>query len=229
MSIVQVENVHKTEITGGEVRTHALRGISLSIDTGEFTAIAGPSGSGKTTLLNIIGCLDIPDSGVVTVDGRDVSALGETDRAVIRRDKIGFIFQAYNLVPVLTALENVEFVMMLQGVDEHDRRQRAEQVLRDVGLADYLHRTPTEMSGGQQQRVAVARAIAAEPALILADEPTANLDSQTGGALLDIMREMNETKNITFVFSTHDRLVMECVCRLVQIHDGLVDDDERRD
>ncbi len=229
MSIVQVENVHKTYITGGDVRTHALRGISLSIDTGEFTAIAGPSGSGKTTLLNIIGCLDIPDSGVVTVDGRDVSALGETDRAVIRRDKIGFIFQAYNLVPVLTALENVEFVMMLQGVDEHDRRQRAEQVLRDVGLADYLHRTPTEMSGGQQQRVAVARAIAAEPALILADEPTANLDSQTGGALLDIMREMNETKNITFVFSTHDRLVMERARRLVQIHDGLVDDDERRD
>ena len=229
MSIVQVENVHKTYITGGDVRTHALRGISLSIDTGEFTAIAGPSGSGKTTLLNIIGCLDIPDSGVVTVDGRDVSALGETERAVIRRDKIGFIFQAYNLVPVLTALENVEFVMMLQGVDEHDRRQRAEQVLRDVGLADYLHRTPTEMSGGQQQRVAVARAIAAEPALILADEPTANLDSQTGGALLEIMREMNETKNVTFVFSTHDRLVMERARRLVQIRDGLVDDDERRD
>ena len=229
MSIVQVENVHKTYITGGDVRTHALRGISLSIDTGEFTAIAGPSGSGKTTLLNIIGCLDIPDSGVVTVDGRDVSALGETDRAVIRRDKIGFIFQAYNLVPVLTALENVEFVMMLQGVDEHDRRQRAEQVLRDVGLADYLHRTPTEMSGGQQQRVAVARAIAAEPALILADEPTANLDSQTGGALLEIMREMNESKNVTFVFSTHDRLVMERARRLVQIRDGLVHDDERRD
>ncbi len=229
MAIVQVADVHKTYTSGDDVETHALRGISVDIDTGEFTAIAGPSGSGKTTLLNLIGCLDIADSGTVSLDGQDVGAISETERATLRRDKIGFVFQSYNLVPVLTALENVEFVMMLQGVDENDRRDRAETVLRDVGLGDYIHRRPTEMSGGQQQRVAVARAIAAEPMLILADEPTANLDSDTGAALLDMMREMNESKNVTFVFSTHDNLVMERARRLVRIRDGNVAEDERRD
>lgn len=229
MPIVQVADVHKTYTSGDEVETHALRGISVDIDTGEFTAIAGPSGSGKTTLLNLIGCLDVADSGTVSLDGRDVGAISETERATLRRDKIGFVFQSYNLVPVLTALENVEFVMMLQGVDEKDRRDRAESVLRDVGLGDYIHRRPTEMSGGQQQRVAVARALAAQPMLILADEPTANVDSETGAALLDMMREMNETKNVTFVFSTHDTLVMERARRLVRIRDGNVADDERRD
>jgi putative ABC transport system ATP-binding protein len=227
-AIVSVQNVHKTYVIGDDVKTHALRGISVDIEKAEFTAIAGPSGSGKTTLLNLIGCLDTPDEGSVLFDGENIGEMSETNRACLRRDRIGFIFQAYNLVPVLTALENVEFVMMLQGVSEADRKARAEEVLEDVGLGEYMHRKPTEMSGGQQQRIAVARAIAAEPALILADEPTANVDSETGGSLLDMMREMNEKKGITFVFSTHDVMVMERARRLVHVRDGVVDNDELR-
>ena len=226
--IVVARAVHKTYVTGA-VQTHALRGLDLTLSAGEFAAIAGPSGSGKTTLLNLIGCLDAPDSGDLRVEGRDVIAMPEADRARLRRDRIGFIFQAYNLVPVLTALENVEFVMQLQGVPSAARRERAESVLREVGLGDYLHRRPTEMSGGQQQRIAVARAIAAQPALVLADEPTANLDSETGASLLDLMRRMNEDLGITFLFSTHDEQVMERARRLITVRDGRVAGDERRD
>lgn len=227
--IVQVRDVHKSYVSGKNVHAKALRGIHLTVETGEFTAVAGPSGSGKTTLLNIIGCLDTADSGTVTVDGQDVSELDDGDLADLRRDRIGFIFQAYNLVPVLTARENVEFVMLLQKVPAGERHQRTESVLRDVGLAEYMDRRPTEMSGGQQQRVAVARAIAAAPALVLADEPTANLDSDTAGKLMKLMRELNQQHGVTFLFSTHDDLVMQHARRLVHLRDGQVDSDERRD
>ena len=228
MGFVTVSDVHKS-YTLGNVTTQALPGVDLEIDRGEFTAIAGPSGSGKTTLLNLIGCLDTPDSGAITVDGQNLTDLSARQLSDLRRDKLGFVFQAYNLIPVLTARENVEFVMLLQKLPEKERTERAESILREVGLAEYLDRRPTEMSGGQQQRVAVARAIAAEPALILADEPTANLDSATGGALLDLMRRLNEEKKATFLFSTHDRMVMERARRLVHLRDGVIDDDQTRE
>lgn len=227
MNIIEVKDLHKTYDTG-KVKTQALRGTTLTIGEGEFTAIAGPSGSGKTTLLNLVGCLDAPTSGTIMVTGKKVNDLSETQLSNLRRDKIGFVFQAYNLIPVLTARENVEFVMLLQGVPDRERKERAEAILNEVGLSDYIDRRPPEMSGGQQQRVAVARAIAAEPALVLADEPTANLDSTTGSALLDLMRKLNEDKKVTFVFSTHDRMVMERATRLIHLRDGVVADDERR-
>jgi len=227
MEIVVVSDVHKS-YTVGNVTTEALRGVDLTIGQGEFTAIAGPSGSGKTTLLNLVGCLDTVTSGSITVDGQLVSALSSSELSDLRRNRIGFVFQAYNLIPVLTARENVEFVMLLQKVPDKERTERAKAILEEVGLGDYLDRRPTEMSGGQQQRVAVARAIAAEPALVLADEPTANLDSTTGGALLNLMRKLNEEKKVTFLFSTHDRRVMERARRLVQLRDGRVEDDEKR-
>ncbi|MDP6037177.1 MAG: ABC transporter ATP-binding protein [Candidatus Latescibacteria bacterium] len=228
MAIVELSGVHKTYLSGKNVQTHALRGLDLTIDKGEFAAIAGPSGSGKTTLLNIIGCLDTADEGRVVVDGQDVTALKDSALADLRRDRIGFIFQAYNLVPVLTALENVEFVMLLQKVPESERQDRAVAVLKEVGLGDYIERRPNEMSGGQQQRIAVARAIAAEPSLVLADEPTANLDSETATALMALMRRLNEEKQVTFLFSTHDKLVMDHAQRLVHLRDGMVAEDERR-
>ena len=227
MEIVVVSDVHKS-YTIGDVETKALRGVDLTIGEGEFTAIAGPSGSGKTTLLNLIGCLDTPDAGTISVAGRNIGKLSKGELSDLRRDKVGFVFQAYNLIPVLTALENVEFVMLLQKVDETERRERARAILEAVGLGEYMDRRPVEMSGGQQQRVAVARAIAAEPALILADEPTANLDSATGAALLDTMKQLNEEKNVTFVFSTHDNMVMERATRLVQLRDGKISEDENR-
>jgi putative ABC transport system ATP-binding protein len=227
MPIVQTYDVHKS-YTIGNVTTEALRSVDLTIGAGEFTAIAGPSGSGKSTLLNLIGCLDTPTSGRIEVEGVDISELSSSQLSEIRRNKVGFVFQAYNLIPVLTALENVEFVMLLQGVPEKEREARAKDILEVVGLGEYLDRRPVEMSGGQQQRVAVARAIAAEPALILADEPTANLDSATGAALLDTMRDLNKEKGITFLFSTHDRMVMERADRLVHLRDGRIDSDETR-
>ena len=227
MPIVQTHDVHKS-YTIGNVTTEALRGVDLTIGDGEFTAIAGPSGSGKSTLLNLIGCLDLPTSGTVEVAGEDVTEMSSNKLSELRRNKVGFVFQAYNLIPVLSALENVEFVMLLQGVSEKERHDRAVEILKTVGLGDFIGRRPVEMSGGQQQRVAVARAIAAEPALILADEPTANLDSATGAALLDTMRELNEKKGITFLFSTHDRMVMERASRLVHLRDGRIDADETR-
>jgi putative ABC transport system ATP-binding protein len=227
MPIVQTYDVHKS-YTIGSVTTEALRGVDLTIGDGEFTAIAGPSGSGKSTLLNLIGCLDTPTSGSVEVEGDDVTQMSSGQLSELRRNKVGFVFQAYNLIPVLTALENVEFVMLLQGVSDKERHDRAVGILETVGLGEYIDRRPVEMSGGQQQRVAVARAIVAEPALILADEPTANLDSATGGALLDTMRELNEEKGITFIFSTHDSMVMERASRLVHLRDGRIDADETR-
>ena len=210
------------------VVTRALDHISFRVESGEFTALAGPSGSGKTTLLNLLGTLDTPTEGQVKIDGIDVSACSERERSELRLRRLGFIFQAYNLVPVLTAAENVEFVLMLQGVSSAERRTRARTVLGDLGLGDLVDPRPTEMSGGQQQRVAVARAIAAEPEIVLADEPTANLDSATAESLLDLMVRMNHERGVTFLFSTHDPRVMKRARRIVQLVDGRIAEDELR-
>lgn len=209
----------------GRVQVMALNGVSLAIERGAFIALAGPSGSGKTTLLNIIGGLDSADEGSVRVEGRELAHLSPAQLAEMRLRKVGFVFQAYNLIPVLSALENVEFVMLLQGVPAAERRARARAILAEVGLGEMGDRRPAELSGGQQQRVAVARAIVATPTIVLADEPTANLDSKAGKGLLTLMAEMNARKNVTFVFSTHDRMVMDFARRLVLLHDGRVAED----
>ena len=222
MAIIEVQNLRKTYTIGKGIQTEALRGVDLAIEPGEFLAIAGPSGSGKSSLLNIIGGLDTPTSGAVMHSGEDITGRPIRDLAGFRLRHIGFVFQAYNLINTLTALENVEYIMLLQGREAGERRRQAEQVLTRVGLGDYLRRFPYEMSGGQQQRVAVARAIAAEPGVILADEPTANLDSKTARALLELMLELNQEKGITFVFSTHDQMIMEMARRLVILKDGVI-------
>jgi putative ABC transport system ATP-binding protein len=206
----------------GAVAVHALRGVELEIRAGEFTAMAGPSGSGKSTLLNLIGGLDQATEGQVEVDGRELGALSSAERTRLRRDRVGFVFQSYNLVPVLTALENAEYVLVLQGVAARERRDRVRALFAAVGLEGLEDRFPRELSGGQQQRVAIVRAIVAEPALVLADEPTANLDSETGRSLLDLMHGLHEDRGITFLFSTHDRMVMTRAERLLLLHDGRV-------
>ena len=225
MKIVECRDILKT-YHQGRVAVPALKGITLSIQKGEFAALAGPSGSGKTTLLNIIGGLDSADSGQVGLDGEALDELNPTRLADLRLHRVGFVFQAYNLIPVLSAVENVEFVMLLQGVSPAERRKRAKAILDDVDLQGKYDRRPAELSGGQQQRVAVARAIVANPSIVLADEPTANLDSSTGRGLLEIMKKMNEQKQVTFIFSTHDRMVMEYARRLIQLRDGQVVDDQ---
>lgn len=227
MPLVEVQNLVKTYEDNG-VPVQALRGVSLTVEKGEFAAIAGPSGSGKTTLLNLIGGLDAASSGNVLVAERELSSMKKGELADFRLKNVGFVFQAYNLIPVLSALENVEFVMLLQGVDATDREARAQAILDEMGIGEFARRRPNELSGGQQQRVAVARAIVAEPKLVLADEPTANLDSKTGEHLLELMRQMNEEKGVTFIFSTHDRMVMKYSRRLVQLRDGQIADDEVR-
>jgi len=204
------------------VAVKALDGVSLSIKKGEFVAIAGPSGSGKTTLLNIIGGLDSADSGRIVVDGNVLNTMRQSQLAQLRLHKVGFVFQAYNLIPVLSAQENVEFVMLLQGVPPAERRERARAILDEVGLGGVYDRRPAELSGGQQQRVAVARSIVSDPSIVLADEPTANLDSKTGASLLEIMKQMNEKKQVTFIFSTHDQMVMDYARRLIQLKDGRI-------
>ncbi len=224
MTIVQCRDVSKI-YRQGRLAVRALDGVSLSVEKGGFVAVAGPSGSGKTTLLNLIGGLDTVDTGSVVLDGEDLSRLSQAQRAEVRLRKVGFVFQAYNLIPVLTALENVEFVMLLQGVPAAERAERARAILEEVGLGRELDRRPAELSGGQQQRVAVARAIAGGPAIVLADEPTANLDSQTGRSLLEIMRRMNEKRQVTFIFSTHDRMVMDYARRLILLRDGRIVED----
>ena len=227
MRIVECEEVIKT-YHQGKVEVAALRGVSLSIDKGAFVALAGPSGSGKTTVLNMIGGLDTADSGRIVVAGNDFNDMNASQLAELRLHKIGFVFQSYNLIPVLSALENVEYVMLLQGVKAEERKQRAVAILDEVGLKDMYHRRPAELSGGQQQRVAVARAIVSDPAIVLADEPTANLDSDNGNGLLEMMKRMNETKGVTFIFSTHDKMVMDYAQRLVNIRDGVVTNDQIR-
>jgi putative ABC transport system ATP-binding protein len=224
-TIVNLQEVTK-DYGQGQALTHALRGVNLRVEAGEFTAMAGPSGSGKSTLLNIIGGLDRPTSGRVEVDGREINNLSNTELGLLRRDRIGFIFQSYNLIPVLTALENAEYVLMLQGMGTAERRDRVKEVLKEVGLEDLENRYPRQLSGGQQQRVAIARAIVSEPALVLADEPTANVDSETGRALLDLMRQLNEEKGVTFFFSTHEEAVMKRARRLLQLKDGVIFNDQ---
>jgi putative ABC transport system ATP-binding protein len=208
--------------------TRALDRVTLRFDHGEFAALAGPSGSGKTTLLNLLGTLDVPTAGTVLVHGIDVASLSEGGRAELRLRKLGFVFQAYNLIPVLTALENVEFVLLLQKVPAAARRARALELLAAVGLGELADKRPTEMSGGQQQRVAVVRAIASNPEVVLADEPTANLDSHTAESLLDLMERLNAERGVTFLFSTHDPRVMRRARRVVQLVDGRIERDERR-
>ncbi len=227
MSIVSVSGLHR-RYESGALPVKALDGVDLEINKGEFTVLMGPSGSGKTTLLNCIGGLDEPSDGTVVVDGNDVGAMSKSERSTMRMERIGFVFQAYNLVPVLSAYENAEFVLMLQGVPESERRKLVMATLKDVGLEGMEHRRPSELSGGQQQRVAVARAIAGQPALVLADEPTANLDSKTGVALIELMQRLNEDKGITFVFATHDPKVMERAKRIVTLVDGQIASDETR-
>ena len=223
-AIVRVEGVTKTYLQG-RVEVPALRGLDLAVSAGELTALYGPSGSGKTTLLNIIGALDLPTSGQVFIEGQDLGDLSRKELSHLRRDRIGFVFQAYNLIPVLTAFENAETVLALQGVDAKDRAQKIGELFAEMGLEGLEDRRPDELSGGQQQRVAIARAIASDPAVVLADEPTANVDSETAERLLDIMEKLNRDRGVTFIFSTHDPRVMERARRLVRIVDGRVDSD----
>lgn len=224
MAIVECSGVCKN-YQQGKVTVQALQKVDLTVKQGGFVALSGPSGSGKTTLLNLIGGLDSPDSGLIRVSRKDYSTLSSAEMADLRLYKIGFVFQAYNLIPVLSALENVEYVMLLQGVPGRERRERAVAVLQEVGLEGMLERRPAELSGGQQQRVAVARAIVSNPAIVLADEPTANLDSKTGSGLLNIMADMNQKHGVTFIFSTHDNLVKDRANRIVSLRDGLIEDD----
>ena len=226
MPILEARQLCKTYSTRG-VETPALVGLDLEIDEREFTALAGPSGSGKTTLLNLFGALDEPTSGEVRLDGERLADLSPRELSELRLRKLGFIFQAYNLIPVLTARENVEFVMELQGIPAAERRARADELLAEVEIADLADKRPLEMSGGQQQRIAVARAIASRPRVVLADEPTANLDSKTAGRLLDLMARLNSERGVTFLFSTHDPLVIDRATRKVRLVDGRIADDQR--
>jgi putative ABC transport system ATP-binding protein len=227
MALVELENITKTY--SNHISVPALRGVTLALQAGSFAALAGPSGSGKTTLLNVVGALDRPDAGRVRIGGVDLTATPPDLLADFRLHHIGFVFQAYNLLPVLTALENLEFIPALQGAPKEQRIRRAEELLEAVGLADIRDKRPNALSGGQQQRVAVLRAILTEPEVVLADEPTANLDSTNASLLLDMMEKLNHEKHITFLFSTHDPLVMERARRLVRLRDGLVVADENRE
>ncbi len=219
--VIKISGLYKDYNSDG-IAVHALNGVDLSVKRGEFSAIAGPSGSGKTTLLNIIGGIDRPGRGDVEVAGRSLNSMNQKELSDLRLNSIGFIFQAYNLIPVLTAVENVEYVLLLQGVEKKERMERAESILREVGLENEMKRRPAEISGGQQQRVAVARAMVSNPQIILADEPTANLDQTTGSALLDLMNRLNESSGTTFLFSTHDTMVMKRAGRLINLRDGKI-------
>ncbi|WP_375177354.1 ABC transporter ATP-binding protein [Marinobacter mobilis] len=227
MAIVNIEHASRI-YRQDRVSVKALDDVSVAIEAGEFTTLVGPSGSGKTTLLNQIGALDEPTSGKIQIDGQEITGLSRRKRTVLRLWKIGFVFQEYNLIGVLTAQENVEYVLMLRGVPFRERRGQARAILAEVGLEGLETRLPTELSGGQQQRVAVARAIVSRPAIVLADEPTANLDSRTGAALLDMMRRLNEEHGVTFVFSTHDPMVMERARRVIHLKDGHIEREEIR-
>ena len=219
--ILEVRNLRKVYRTG-EVETPALRGVDLSLDKGEFATVVGPSGCGKTTLLNLIGGLDAPNSGTIILEGLRLDQCSEKELSRIRLTHIGFVFQAYNLFPVLTALENVEYVMMLQAVPSAERRRKAMELLDSVGLAEMANKRPTQLSGGQQQRVAVVRAISTDPRLVLADEPTANLDSESASNLLDLMERLNREHGTTFLFSTHDQRVVARARRVIHLRDGRV-------
>jgi putative ABC transport system ATP-binding protein len=225
--MINITGVKKT-YKAGDTEVKALRGVDLLIERGEFISIAGPSGSGKTTLLNLIGCIDTVDEGEIQIEGQEVTLLKKDEKTTFRRDKLGFIFQSYNLIPVLTAYENVAFSLQLLGLKDKEIKERTMAILKEVGLEGMENRRPGKLSGGQQQRVAVARALIKHPLIVLADEPTANLDSHTGEDILKLMKEMNEKHGTTFVFSTHDKMVMDYADRLVYIHDGEFTSDERR-
>ena len=227
MALIEISNLTKTYNTT-VVPVHAVNDVSLHIEKSEFAAIVGPSGSGKTTLLNLIGGLDKPTSGKIQIENTDIASFSGGAMIDYRLHHIGFVFQAYNLIPVLTARENVEFIMLLQGIAKKEREQRAEELLKSVGLGDRLDTRPAMLSGGQQQRVAVARALASHPNFVLADEPTANLDSHSAESLLDLMEELNKKYEMTFIFSTHDAKVMKRARRIVTLVDGRVDKDVKR-
>ena len=227
MTVVKAENLVKDYGLNGQT-VHALRGVSLSFQAGEFAAIAGPSGSGKSTFLHLAGCLDTLTSGNMLVNGADTGKMKKADLAILRRQSIGFIFQAYNLIPVLSVEENISFPLSLLGVSPKEIKERTTAVLADVGLEGYAKRRPKEMSGGQQQRVAIARALVKRPAIILADEPTANLDSTIGKEILELMLALNQSAGTTFIFSTHDHMVMDYARRLVSIRDGQIESDEAK-
>ncbi|MFH1321443.1 MAG: ABC transporter ATP-binding protein [Bacteroidota bacterium] len=226
MEIIHTENITKI-YQDHSVEVHALNGVSLDIEEGEFTSIVGPSGSGKTTLLNVIGGLDSPTDGTVIINGTDVTKMKDNKLIDFRLNNIGFVFQSYNLIPVLTALENVEFIMLMQHKPKNERKKRATDLLNAVELGDLLNKRPNKMSGGQQQRVAVARALASKPKFILADEPTANLDSKSTANLLDIMAKLNKEEGMTFLFSTHDQRVIDKARRVITLEDGKIVSDEK--
>jgi len=222
--VIKVKDLKKI-YGAGEIKVRALNGVNLTIKKGEFTAIVGPSGSGKSTLLHLMGGLDNPTSGSVILGNTDISRMSGKELSDFRRDHIGFIFQAYNLIPVLSAEENVEYIMLLQGLDKEERHRKVQAILEEVGLKGYERRRPNQLSGGQQQRVAVARAIVSHPNIILADEPTANLDSHTGISLIEKMRQLNIEKGMTFVFSTHDQKIVDRASRVIHLNDGVVEKD----
>ena len=224
MEVVKVENVARVYQIG-KMETQALRGVNLTIRDGEFTSLVGPSGSGKTTLLQMIGCLDQPTSGKVFINGKDVTTLNRNQRADLRRGTIGFIFQFFALIPTLTAYENVEMPLLLNGVSASERRQRVAELLKAVDLEDRANHRPDQLSGGQQQRIAVARALAIRPSMILADEPTANLDTENGKQIMEIMQKLNKETGVTFVFATHDPRVIKYARRIVTLRDGLIVED----
>lgn len=221
MQLVTVEGVKK-DYTLGKTTIHALRGLDFSVATGEFLSIVGPSGCGKTTLLNLIGCIDTPTAGRITFEGTDVAGLNDNEEADMRLHKIGFIFQSFNLIPVLTVMENVEFPMILTGTPKEQRKRRAAELLEAVELSEYADHKPDELSGGQRQRVAIARALVHKPRLVIADEPTANLDSETSRTVMSIMQRLNEREKVTFIFSTHNPLVIEYAHRIIELQDGLI-------
>ena len=228
MKVLELKNVNKI-YNSSEVKVHAVNEVSLDFSEAEFAAIVGPSGSGKTTLLNLIGGLDLPSSGEIIIGGTDLLKLNPSQLIDFRLRNIGFVFQSYNLIPVLTARENVEFIMALQGWPEKEKNERTRELLEAVGLADRLNSRPSGLSGGQQQRVAVARALASRPRFVLADEPTANLDSKSAATLLEIMEKLNHEEKITFIFSTHDPRVVKMAHRVITLEDGKVVSDEKKE
>ena len=227
MESIHIQQVKKY-FQEGEHVVRAVNGVDVVLEKGEFVAVAGPSGSGKTTLLNLLGGLDRPTEGDITIDGVSMSSQTDSELTELRLRKIGFVFQAYNLIPVLSAYENVQFVLQIQGVPDHEHRERILPLMGELGLEGLEKRFPTQLSGGQQQRVAVARAVVGNPSIVLADEPTANLDSESSKNLLDLMRRLNEQKGVTFLFSTHDPMVIELARRVIRLRDGKVQTDERK-
>lgn len=222
MPLLKLEDVRRT-YSLGKTQVHALRGVSFEVERGDFMSIVGPSGSGKTTLLNIIGCIDRPTSGKVYIDGDDVSHYPDPKEADMRLRTMGFVFQTFNLVPVLTVRENVEFPLLLAGVPKAERRKRAEHLVEAVGLTEFIHHKPDELSGGQRQRVAIARALVNRPELVIADEPTANLDSETGAMIIDLMKSLNQNQNVSFIFSTHNPEIVNYARRVIRLRDGSIE------